>query len=274
MKSLVYPQAGFSLDKKLKVTPFGKINIKKHREIKGKIKTLTLKREPSGKWFVCFCVEQEKKQPRINTGKEIGIDLGLKDFATLSNGIKINNPKHFKKWENKLAFIQRRKDRKKKGSKNRKKANLKIAQLHEKIANCRKDFLHKLSTNFVNTYSLIALEKLQSQKMAEQNFGKSINDAGWGMFANMLCYKAEEAGSKAVFVDPKYTTQECNRCGTLSKKELCDRRHNCPSCGLSMDRDLNAAKVILKRATAGYAGCNACGVGTIVPSMNQEVLTL
>src|SRR3989338_8403995 len=122
MKSLNYPQAGFKLDRKLKVTPFGEINIKQHRRIEGKIKTLTLKREPTGKWFAIFCVEQKEKESKLNHGKQIGIDLGLKTFATISNGEVINNPRHLKQHEEKLATLQRELSKKKRGSNNRKKA--------------------------------------------------------------------------------------------------------------------------------------------------------
>ncbi|MBI3413377.1 MAG: IS200/IS605 family element transposase accessory protein TnpB, partial [Candidatus Aenigmarchaeota archaeon] len=270
IKSLNYPQAGFSLDKKLKVTPFGEISIKKHREIDGKIKTLTLKREPSGKWFATFCVEQERKEPKINNGEKVGIDLGLMKFAVLSDGKIITNPRHLKYHEEKLTHLQIQLSRKKKGGCNRQKAKLKVARLHEKVSNTRADFLHKTSTSLVNDYSFIAFERLASQKMSEQNFGKSINDAGWNMFANMISYKAEEAGCKVVFVDPKNTTKTCSDCGTLVNKELYERIHNCPQCGLSIDRDLNAAKNILIRATAGQAGSNACGDETAVSSLKQE----
>lgn len=278
MRSLIYPQyeSGFWLDKKLKVSPFGEMRIKKHREIEGKIKTLTLKKYPSGKWFATFCVEQEKKQPKANNGKEIGIDLGLKDFATLSDGIKITNPKHIKIYENKLAFIQRGLSKKKNKSSNWEKAKLKVARLHEKVADCRIDFLHKLSTDFVNAYSLIALEKLQSQKMAEQNYGKSINDVGWSMFTNMLSYKAEDAGCEIMFVNPKNTTKMCSNCGALTTKTLWDRIHKC-DCGLEIDRDINAAINILtlaKQDTPGQGEINACGDGAIVPSLKQEAYTL
>ncbi len=273
IKSLNYPQAGFELDKKLKVTPFGEINIKQHIEIKGKVKTLTLKREPSGKWFAIFCVEQKKKESKTNNGEQIGIDLGLTKFAVLSNGTVIENPRHLKQHEEHLSQLQKGLSKKKKGSNNRKKAKLKVARIHEKVSNTRSDFLHKTSTQLVNDYSFIALEKLASKKMSEQNFGKSINDVGWNMFANMVSYKAESAGCKVVFADPKNTTQECSKCGKIVRKELWERIHNC-SCGLSIGRDLNASLNILKRATAGQAGSNACGDETKVSSLKQEAHTL
>ncbi len=276
MKSLYYPQneIGFSLNKKLKVTPFGEINIKKHREIKGTIKTMTLKRESSGKWFAVFCAEQEPEQPKINNGGQIGIDLGLMTFATLSNGEKISNPHHLKRHEERLAFFQRELSKKKKDSYNRKKAKKKVANLHEKIANTRLDFLHKTANKLLSGYSLIAMEKLASQEMAMQGHGKGINDASWGKFANILAYKAENAGSKVVFVNPKNTSKECSGCGQLVEKTLWKRQHNCPACGLSIDRDLNAAINILMRATVGTTGSNACEDGAIVPSVKQEAITL
>ena len=117
------------------------------------------------------------------------------------------------------------------------------------------------SPTIVNSYSFVALEDLSIKKMSMEGLGKSINDAGWNEFSNMLCYKAEEAGCRVVFVDPDGTTKECSSCGQIVDKELKERQHNCPSCGLSMDRDLNASINILNRATAGQAGSNARGVG-------------
>jgi putative transposase len=279
MKSLHYPQYefGFSLDKKLKVTPFGEIAIKKHREIKGKIKTLTLKRESSGKWFAVFTVEEGKPMPKENKKDAVGIDLGLKTFATLSNGMKIENPRHFKKHEERLAFIQRKFSKKGKGSTSRKKTKVKVSRLYEKISDCRRDFLHKISTELVNDYSFIALEKLAAQEMAEQRYGKSINDAGWSMFANMLAYKAEGAGCKVVFVDPKNTSKMCSRCGNIRDDlTLWDRAYNCSNCRVSIDRDLNSAANILIKATGGHPGSNACNSlqkerdVAIAMSMKQE----
>lgn len=224
IKSLNYPQAGFRLGKKLKVTPFDEISIKKHREIEGKIKTLTLKRESSGKWFAIFCVETESPIPKINHGEQVGIDLGLTRFAVISNKEVIKNPRHLKQYEDRLALLQQRLSKKRKGSKNRKRAKHKVALLYENVANTRTDFLHKTSTRLVNTYSRIALEKLASQEMAEQNYGKQINDAGWNMFANMISYKAENAGCRIVFVNPH---QGCSNCHEIVKKGLQDRIHDC-----------------------------------------------
>ncbi|MFH1285674.1 MAG: transposase [Candidatus Micrarchaeota archaeon] len=269
MKTLIYPQFGFSLENKLK-TQFGEISIKQHRAVAGRIKTLTLKRESSGKWFAIFCAEEEKKAPAENRGEKIGIDLGLKSFATLSNGKVIANPRHFMRFEAKLRSCQQNLSRCARGSKNRRKAKLKVARIHERISNCRADFLHKLSREIVTTYSFIALESLSSKEMAENRFGKSINDAGWGMFANMLAYKAEEAGCEVMFVNPKDTTTECSSCGALVYKKLEERMHNCSFCGLNTDRDLNAALNILMRATVGTTGSNSSGDERVLSSVKED----
>jgi putative transposase len=276
MKSLLYPQFGFALGAKLKVTPFGEIAINQHREVKGRIKTLTLKREASGKWFAVLTAEQEATAPMQNIGARIGIDMGLLNFATLSDGTIIKNPRHLQRHEAQLAFAQRRLSHSAKGS-NRLRAKLRVARLHERVANARRDFLHKLTHQMVNAYSLMALEKLNAKDMATQHYGKSINDAGWNAFANMLCYKAEEAGSRVVFVSAANTTKQCSACRALHDMPLSQRTFAC-SCGLRMDRDLNAAMNILAKATAGTAGSNACSGGApsarprdgAVPSMKQD----
>jgi putative transposase len=276
MKSLHYPQSGFSLkDKKLKVTPFGEINIKKHREIEGTIKNLTLKRESTGKWFACFCVEETPKEPKINNGSQVGIDVGIINLATLSNGERIENPHQFKKFEKELAEAQRQLSRKKKGSANRLKAKYKVASIYEKIVNVRRDFLHKQTNDLVSKYSLIALEKLDVPNMLtpHKEINKSISDVSWSLFANMLSYKAESAGSKVVFVNPKNTSKMCSRCGTLVDKPIIERVHNCHNCGLSIDRDWNAALNILQKATVGQTGSNACEVEPIGSTMKQEAQT-
>lgn len=260
-KSIHYPQSGFSITgKKLKVTPFGEINIKMHRPIEGTIKTLSLKRESSGKWFAVFTVEQ-KNRPFVSNGKEqIGIDLGLKTFATLSNGTKIDNPRHLARWEKMLAKRQRNISRKKKGSRSRFLAKRKASKVYEKIQNSRDDFLHKTSIQLVKSYSLIGMERLQSQKMAEQAYGKQINDAGWNRFANMLTYKAENAGCRVVFVDAKDTTKTCHVCGNKKDMPLYERTYVCDNCDSVTDRDINAAVNILHKATTvGQTGSHAWG---------------
>ena len=261
MKSLAYTQRGFSLEEKLRVYPFGEMNIVKHRKIEGRIKTLSLKRESSGKWFAIFCVEQPEKKAERHPGGQVGIDLGLHTFATLSNGMAVDNPRHLKKYEEKLALMQKRLSIKRRAGKNRQKAKFAVARVYEKVKNTRRDFLHKVTTKLVNAYSMIAIENLACEDMIEQQFGKQINDAGWNTFAGMLCYKAENASSRVVFVDPENTTKECSMCGKMQGMPLSERIYTCTSCGMAKNRDLNAAQNILARATAGHAGSNACGEG-------------
>ncbi|MFH0885057.1 MAG: RNA-guided endonuclease TnpB family protein [Candidatus Micrarchaeota archaeon] len=190
-KSLTYPQSGFSLKgKKLKVTPFGEINIRIHREVMGNIKTLTLKREASGKWYAVLTAEEGPKSSVENNCSPVGIDLGLVNFAVLSDGTVIKNPKHLRKYEKLLKKKQQDLSFRKNGSQNRKKAKHRLAVVHEKVRNTRKDFLHKLSRQLVNAHSFIALEDLDSADMSRQNYGKSIKDAGWSEFTNMLSYTA------------------------------------------------------------------------------------
>ena len=276
IKSITYPQSGFRLEDTLHLSKTGKIQIRKHREINGSIKTLTIKRMPSGKWYALFSVEVEMA-PRTQSGKpSVGIDLGIEHFAYLSNGDSIKNPRHLRSVEKKLRQVKRRLSRKKKGSRNRTKAKVKVASVHEKVANCRRDFLHKSSKMLADSYSLIAMEDLETQRMSRSFLAKSILDCAWAEFARMLRYKAEEAGCEVVLVNPAWTTQECSQCGSVKKKTLAERWHSC-ACGASMHRDLNAAINILRRscnesckrrkrsflrATAGTVECQARGEET------------
>ena len=274
MKSLCYPQLGFRIvGNRLKVTHFGEIKLKLHRAVKGKVKTLVLKRESSGKWFAIFASEEESAVSCPNYGAKVGIDLGLSKLAVASDGSIIANPRHIKKHERKLALLGRRLSKKKRGSSNRVKAKVKLAGAYEKLANSRLDFLHKTSSSLVNRYSVISLENLNIKGMVQEKFGKQIYDAGWGLLASMLCCKAESAGCKVVFVNPKGTTQQCSRCGITVPKTLADRVHDCPSCGLVLDRDLNAARNILKRGTVGHTGTEACEVAPRGVTVKQEAHT-
>jgi putative transposase len=261
MKSLTYPQLGFGLGGKLKLSGIGSISIKKHREIQGTVKTLTVKKSNSGKWFAVFTSEVKNGEILGKQGAAVGLDLGIENFAYLSDGETVENPRHLKKAEQKIIEHQWRLSRKKKGSQNRVKARLKIATAYEKLTNRRRDFLHKASRKMVVEYSFIAMEYLNSRQMAKGFLAKSVLDCGWAEFSGMLRYKAEEAGCEVVFVEPAYTSQTCSNCGSVRKKSLAERWHEC-ACGASMHRDLNAAINILKRATAGHAGSQASGEET------------
>jgi len=189
-----------------------------------------------------------------------GIDVGLTSFLTTDKGKKIDNPRYLRKSEEKLSKIQRWHSRKKLKSSNRKKSRLRVARLHEKVFNQRQDFLHKLSNKLVKSFQLIAFEKLNIKGMRKNKYlSKSISDASWGRFLQQLTYKAAEAGVWAVGINPNNTSQSCSGCKATIKKTLATRRHKCPHCGLTIDRDINAARNILQLAldTVGTTGINA-----------------
>ncbi|MDD5172256.1 MAG: RNA-guided endonuclease TnpB family protein [Candidatus ainarchaeum sp.] len=277
IKSFTYPQFGFRLAERLKLSGIGSISIKKHRDITGTIKTLTIKRIPSGKWFAIFISEVEAPEVTRKTGTRVGLDLGIETFAQLSDRSKIENPRYLKLAEERLKLIQRRMSKKKKGSMNKVKARKDVAVAHEKLTNKRRDFLHKVSHFLVNQYALIAMEALNTEGLARGFLAKEVLDCSWAEFSSMIRYKAEEAGCEVVFVNPANTTSTCSSCGRIHKKVLAERWHTC-ACGADMPRDLNAAINILNRATGGTPGCQACGEETStdykhnrqVSSMKQE----
>jgi len=261
MKSFTYPQFGFRLDERLELSGVGIVSIKKHRQVQGKVKTLTIKKMPSGKWFAVFTTKTETTIPCRKTGPEVGIDVGLEHFACLSDGEVIENPRYLKQAEERLKETHQQLSSKKKGSKNRQKARHRVAIAYETITNRRLDFLHKTSRKLVNSYSFLALENLNVAELAGGYLAKSVLDCSWAEFVSMISYKAEEAGCEVVLVDPAHTSQKCSSCGLIRKKSLAERWHDCP-CGASMHRDLNAAINILNRATGGTPGSQACGEET------------
>ena len=248
--SITYPQAGYSLDlqnQTVTASKIGKIKAVIHRPVEGTIKTMTIRRSSTGKWYVSFTVERELVT-REHVGDEVtGIDLGLTTFAMHSNGETIKNPRFFKTDEIALAKAQRRMSKEIKGSPERKARRRVVSRIHERIANRRKNFVHQESRKLVERYKVIAFEDLKIKNMQQDSrLAKSIADASWGMMVRATQNKAEEAGSRVVFVNPKNTTQFCSRCGSYVRKELSDRVHSCPACGLVMDRDQNAAINILR----------------------------
>jgi len=209
------------------------------------------------RWYarVFYDVGEAPKQKSSING--VGIDVGLKTFATLSNGKQIKHPKFLKASLDKLAKANQRLARRKHGSNRRKEAKRLLARTHLKIANQRKNFIHKVTRELINTYDGFAVEDLEVQKMVQgpKFLRRGIMDSGWSLFFSALAYKAEEAGMPVVKVNPRGTTQNCSNCGTLVRKGLADRWHSCSVCGLKMDRDLNAAKNILSGAVSasGFA---------------------
>lgn len=242
-KSLTFPQYGFKFksDKKLHLSGIGNIDIVLHRIIKGKIKTLTIKRS-ADKWYAIFSCEGVVIDKIIPEDERIGIDVGIENFATLSNGEKIENPKFFRKSEKQLARLQRRLSKKKKGSKNRQKARLKVTRQHEKIFSQRNDFLHNKTAEIVRRFKIIAVEELNvNGMMKNRHLAKSIADASWSRFIQMLSYKVENTGGKVELINPRYTSQICSSCGSKQKMPLNKRIYKCKKCKIEIDRDLNSA---------------------------------
>lgn len=257
---------------KLTLSKFGTVNICLHCPIEGKIKNCTIKRE-GDHWYAILTCEMKQEAVYHPSKEAVGIDLGLFHFATLSTGEIIENPRHYRKAESKLKRLQQSLSRKRKknakpGCKGnrRKKAIKVVSKAYRKIANQRKDFLHKGSRKLVDLYQIIVFEDLTIANLVKRpkpkqdeetgqylpngasrkaGLNKSINDAGWGLFIQMCEYKAECAGSRILKVNPKHTSQICSNCGSVVKKSLEERVHKC-SCGLEIDRDWNAAINILR----------------------------
>ena len=269
-KSITFPQSGFKLlsDKKLFVSKIGNIPIVLHRVPKGKLKTFTIKRTAVG-WFVIFSCDNIPVEKIEAEDNHIGIDVGIESFAVLSNGTKIENPKFLRKSEKKLARLQRRLSRKKKGSKNRRKARFKVAKIHERIFNQRQDFLHKTSLTIVKQFKIISVEKLQIRNMVKNHYlARSINDVSWGYFVQMLSYNVEKTGGQLIKVNPKNTSRTCSRCGAIQDMPLIKREFKCLSCGFVCHRDLNAS---INIDTVGQAEFQALGLDVRPPLLEKAV---
>lgn len=251
--SVTFPAYGDGVKisgKRLRVQNVGEVKIKLHRPVEGKIKTATLKREGT-RWYAVFSCDEVPTRPYpVPIVPEVGLDMGLESFVTLSTGEKIENPRHYREAQERLAAAQRALSRKKRGSNRRRKARARVARLHVRVANQRRDFQHKLARRIVSEHSFMAVEALAPKSMAERSptgLAKSIHDAGWAMFLMILCGKAEEAGRTVVKVNPRGTSSTCIRCGTYREKALSEREHVCGSCGLVLDRDVHASLEILRR---------------------------
>ena len=246
--SFTYTQSGFSLKPgKLWLSKIGDIRIKLHRAIEGAIQRLNIRKMPTGKWFVSFVVEVEPDEPLPKTGLSVGVDVGLKSFITLSNGEHVDNPRFFVHEEKALAKAQRKLSRAEKGTPERAKALKVVHRVHERITNKRDDFVQKISLHLVKSYDLIAFEDLNIRGMVENHsLAKHIADAAWNKLITTTSYKAEWAGKRVELVNPSNTSQTSSGCGQVVQKDLSERVHRCPFCGLTLDRDHNAALNILR----------------------------
>jgi putative transposase len=251
-KSFTYPQVGFKIEgSKLVLSKIGSIRIFKHREVEGKIKTCTIKKDLLGHWYATLVTEIEDI-PIVEVKVAIGVDVGLKSLVALSTGDTIEYPRYYVQSQAKLAVAQRNLSRKKKGSANRRKAKAKVAKISQDVQNHRDEFLHQVSRKLVDSADLIVFENLNILGMLKNHhLAKHIQDHAWGKLIQFTQSKAAKAGKIVELVDARYTSQKCSRCGIIVPKTLVDRVHSCPNCGLEMDRDLNAS---LNIRTLGLRG--------------------
>src|SRR6266566_2363642 len=241
--SFTFPQSGFSIthDDRVALSKIGRVKMVYHRPMKGKVKTCTIRRSSTGKWYVSFSCECEPER-LPEAPSQIGIDVGLKTFATLSNGEEIANPRFFRKEEKALAKVQRQHSKLAKGTPQRRKHRKVVARVHERIAFRRDTFTHQESRQIVDRFGVICVEDLHVNRMVHHHcLAKSIHDASWRGFFDRLSSKAEEAGRTWVKVNPAYTSQDCSRCHHRQAMPLGARVYHCPCCLLAIDRDLNAA---------------------------------
>ena len=235
-------------DRYIKLPKIGLVRVKKHRDFEGIIKSVTVSKTPSEKYFVSVLVETEHI-PMESTGCCVGFDLGIKDLLITSDGEKKENPKHIKKYEDKLAKEQRKLSHKKKGSNNWNKQRIKVAKIHEKIHNARIDNLHKISSELVSENQVIVSEDLAVSNMVKNhNLAKAISDCGWYELTRQISYKSEWNNRQYVKIGRfAKSSQPCHVCGYINPdtKDLSVREWTCPKCGTVHDRDVNAAKNIL-----------------------------
>jgi putative transposase len=250
--SITYPQVpvGCKLDadaRRVRLYGVGLVKVIVHRPLEGTPKTATISRRSTGKWYVCFSCECAEPLPLPATGQQVGIDVGLKTFATRSTGEAIANPRFFRHEEKALAKVQRAHSKLAQGTPERAKHQHAVARVHERIAWRRGDFAHQQSRRSVNAFDLIAVEDLSVNRMTHTPcLAKSIQDAAWSQFTTLLAYKAAWAGRQYVAVTPAYTSQDCSSCGHRQTLSLADRTYTCPCCGVVLDRDLNASRNILR----------------------------
>lgn len=234
------------------------LNIRWSRPLPCEPSTITISKDSAGRYFVsCLCEFEPVSLPI--TASTVGIDVGLKDLFVTDTGFKTGNPRHTAKYAKRLALLQRRLSKKKKGSKNRAKARAKVARIHAKIADCRRDFTHKLTTKLINENQVISCESLIVKNMVRnKRLSKAISDANWGELVRQLTYKADWYGRTLVKIDKFYpSSKRCNCCGhVVDSLPLHIRHWTCPACKTHLDRDINAA-VNIKAAGQAVLACGA-----------------
>jgi len=243
----------------LLVPNLGLVRFKATRDLTGKVKQAMIVRS-GDKWTARITCDIGPAQEKRAVEKVVGIDMGLTTLVALSDGQSVENPRWTKKHEDRIGTANRSLARKQRRSNNRSRAREALRRAHQRAANARRNYLHHVSKWLIANYDLIAHERLDVKGMAEMKFGKSIMDAAWAILLAMLAYKAENAGVHLVAVKPRGTSQTCSGCGAIVLKELWEREHRCPSCGLCLDRDLNAARNIkaLGISAAGVSLQNVC----------------
>jgi putative transposase len=271
----------------LVLSKIGRIAVRWSRPVQGTPKTVTISKEADG-WYVCFSCVDVPVEPLPLTGKETGIDVGLKDFLITADGDIVENPRHYRKAEKALKKAQKRVSRRNKGSKRRAKAAAQCAKQHQHVRRQRQDFHHKTALALVRTYDTIYVEAIQAANLSRRptprpdengtyehngasrkaGLNKSIHDAGWRQFLSLLAYKAACAGKRVEAVNPAYTSQDCSGCGARIQKALSVRTHVCTNCGLILDRDANAARNLLWR------GQSLRGLPALAGGMNREPAAL
>ena len=262
------PQFGTLAGNKISIPKFKEgIKVKLHREVKGKICKMSISKTPTGKYYVSIFTEQQVEElPKTN--KQVGIDLGLKDFVITSDNKKFKNNRYTKKYARQLKKAQQHLSRKQKGSNGFEKQKLKVAKIHEKIASCRLDTLHKVSRKLVNEFDVIVCEDLNVKGMIKNHkLSKHIADSSWGNFVTLLQYKCNWYGKELVKVNRFYpSSKACSECGWINQElKLSDREWTCNSCGVVHDRDWNASKNILKE------GLKNISAGTVEYKGGEEI---
>jgi putative transposase len=265
--SFCFPQApsGCKLEgSHLHLSKIGTVRVVLHRPLEGTPRTVCLRRSSIGKWYVTIACEWEPT-PLEPSPEQVGIDVGLANFATFSTGETIDNPRFFRTEEKALANAQRRLAKEARGTPKRRKRRKIVARVHERVRWKRRDFAHQESRKIVNRFQIIAVEDLSVNRLVHNHcLAKSISDAAWAEFSAMVGVKAEWAGRSFIAVNPAYTSQDCSRCGHRQKLPLSERVYRCPCCFLEMDRDLNAALNILR------VGLHALGLVPRSPLLSQR----